>query len=177
MRYHHRQVRNAVIKSLQIINNGKVMENRRETPLKTKNKLPYDPSIPLLDIYLEGALIWKDTCIPIFIAALFTIVKTQNQPKCPLTDEWKRQKVVHIYNGILKSRHHFTDKGPFSQSYGFSRSHVQMWELNNKGWVLKNWCFQIVVLQKTRESFLDFKEIKPINPKGNQPWIHWKDWC
>ena len=57
MRYHHKQVRNAVIKSLQIINDGKVMENRRETPLKTKNKLPYDPSIPLLDIYLEGALI------------------------------------------------------------------------------------------------------------------------
>ena len=80
------------------------MENIMETPLKTKNKLPYDPSTPLLDIYLEEALIWKDTCIPIFIAALFTIVKTRSQPKCPLTDEWKRKKVVHIYNGILKGR-------------------------------------------------------------------------
>ena len=93
-----------LLKSLQIVNDGEVMENRMETPLKTKNKLPYDPSIPLLDIYLKEALIWKDTCIPIFIATLFTIVKRRNQPKCPLTDEWKRKKVVHIYNGIFKGR-------------------------------------------------------------------------
>ena len=73
---------------------------------------------------------------------------------------------------IKKQRHHFTDKGPGSQSYGFSSSHVQMWELNHKeGWVLKNWCFWTVVLEKTRESPLDSKEIKPVNPKGIQPWI------
>ena len=72
---------------------------------------------------------------------------------------------------IKKQRHHFTDKGPGSQSYGFSSSHVQMWELNHKeGWVLKNWCFWTVVLEKTRESPLDSKEIKPVNPKGNQSW-------
>ena len=59
-----------------------------------------------------------------------------------------------------------------SQSYGFSSSHVQMWELDHKeGWVLKNWCFQIVVLKKTLEGPLDSKETKPVNPKGNQPWI------
>ena len=70
------------------------------------------------------------------------------------------------------NRHHFAGKGPYSQSYGFSSSHVQMWELDHKeGWVLKNWCFQIVVLQKTLESLLDCKEITPVNPKGNQPWI------
>ena len=59
-----------------------------------------------------------------------------------------------------------------SQSYGFSSSHVWMWELDCKeGWTLKNWCFWIVVLAKTFESSLGCKDIKPINPKGNQSWI------
>ena len=59
-----------------------------------------------------------------------------------------------------------------SQSYSFSSSHVWMWELDHKeGWVLKNWCFQTVVLENTLESPLDCKEIKPVNPKQNQPWI------
>ena len=72
---------------------------------------------------------------------------------------------------IKKQRHYFADKGPSSQSYGFSNSHVQIWELDYKeSWVLKNWCFWTVVLEKTLESFLDFK-IKPVNPKGNQSWI------
>ena len=56
--------------------------------------------------------------------------------------------------------------------WGFSCSHVQMWELDHKeGWALKSWCFQTVVLKKTLESPLDCKEIKPVIPKGNQPWI------
>ena len=60
-----------------------------------------------------------------------------------------------------------------SQSYGFSNSHVQMWELDHKeGWALKNWCFQTVMLEKkTLESPLDYKVIKPVNHKGNQSWI------
>ena len=59
-----------------------------------------------------------------------------------------------------------------SQSYGFSGSHIRMRELDNKeGWALKNWWFWIVVLEKTLKSPLDSKEIKPVNPKGNQPWI------
>ena len=59
-----------------------------------------------------------------------------------------------------------------SQSYDFSGSHVQMWELDHKeGWVPKNWYFRIVVLEKTLESPLDIKEIKPVNPKRNQPRI------
>ena len=59
-----------------------------------------------------------------------------------------------------------------SQSYGFSSSHVWMWELNYKeGWVLNNWCFQIVVLEKTLESPLGYKEIQPVHPKGDQSWI------
>ena len=60
----------------------------------------------------------------------------------------------------------------YSQSYGFSSSHAQMWELDHKeGWAPKNWCFWIVMLEKILESPLDCKEIKPVNPKGNQSWI------
>ena len=66
---------------------------------------------------------------------------------------------------IKKQRHYFADKGPYSQSYGFFSSHVQMWELDHKEvWALKNWCFWTVVLEKTPESTLDGKEIKPVNP-------------
>jgi len=61
---------------------------------------------------------------------------------------------------IKKQRHHSADKGSYSQSYGFSNSYVWMWELDHKeGWVLKNWCFQIVVLEKILESPLHSKEI------------------
>ena len=60
----------------------------------------------------------------------------------------------------------------YSQSYGFSSSHVQMWELDHKeGWAPKNWSFWTVVLEKTLESPLDCNEIQLVNPKGNQSWI------
>ena len=71
-----------------------------------------------------------------------------------------------------KQRHCFADKGPSSQSYGFSSSHVWMWELDYKeSWVPKNWHFWAVVLGKTLESPLDCKEIQPVNPKGDQSWM------
>ena len=77
-----------------------------------------------------------------------------------------------------KQRHYFANKCPSSQSYGFSSSHVWIQELDYKeSWVPKNWCFWTVVLEKTLESPLECKEIKPVNPKGNQSWIYWKDWC
>ena len=74
---------------------------------------------------------------------------------------------------IKKQRHHFANKGPSTQGYGFSSSHVWMWELDYKtSWVLKNCCFWTVVLEKTLESPLDSKEIQPVlDPKGNQSWI------
>ena len=73
---------------------------------------------------------------------------------------------------IKKQRHYFANKGPSSQSYGFSSGHIWMWELNYKeSWAPKNWCFWIVVLEKTLESPLDFKEIQPVHPKGNQSWL------
>ena len=73
---------------------------------------------------------------------------------------------------IKKQRHDFANKGPSSQSYGFSSSHVEMWELDYKeSWVPKNWCCWTVVLKKTLESPLDCKEIKRVNPKGDQSCI------
>ena len=78
---------------------------------------------------------------------------------------------IQLYIYPIIRKHHFANKGPYSQSYGFSSSHIQMWELDLKeGWMLKDWCLWIMVLEKTLESPLDCKEIKPINPIGNQPW-------
>ena len=73
---------------------------------------------------------------------------------------------------IKKQRHHLPIKGPNSQRYGFLSSHVQMWELDHKeGWAQKNWCFRMMVLEKTLQSPLDSKGIKPVNPEWNQDWI------
>jgi len=83
------------------------------------------------------------------------------------------RKVMTNLDSILKSREiTFANKSPSSQSYGFSSSHIWMWELDYKeSWVPKNWCFWTVVLEKTLESPLNCKEIQPVLPKGNQSWI------
>ena len=82
------------------------------------------------------------------------------------------RKAMTNLDSILKSRHHFADKDPYSQSYSFSISHLQMWELGHKeGWAPENRYFQIVVLEKPLESPLDSKEMKPVNPKDSELWI------
>ena len=82
------------------------------------------------------------------------------------------RKVMTNLDSILKSRHYFANKGPSSQGYGFSSSHVWMWELDyKKSWTPKNWCFWTMVLEKTLESPLDCREIQPVHPKGNQSWV------
>ena len=84
---------------------------------------------------------------------------------------WKKSYDQPRQN-IKKQRHYFANKGPSSQSDDFSSSHVWMCELVYKeSWVPKNWCLWTVVLEKTLESPLDSKEIQPVHPKGNQPWI------
>ena len=71
---------------------------------------------------------------------------------------------------IKKQRHYLANKGLYGQGYGFTSSHVWMWEWDHKeGWV--NWCFWIVMLEKALESSLDYNEFQPVNPKGNQSWI------
>ena len=75
-------------------------------------------------------------------------------------------------DSILKSRHYFGNKGPSNQGYGFSNGHVWMWELDcEESWVLKNWCFWTVVLEKTLESPLGCKKIQPVHPKEDQSWV------
>ena len=83
-----------------------------------------------------------------------------------------RKAMINL-ESILKSRDTtLPKKGPYSQSYGFSSSHVWMWELDYKeSWAPKNWCFWTVVLEKTLESPLDCKAIQPVNTKENQSWI------
>ena len=72
---------------------------------------------------------------------------------------------------IKKQRHYFVNKGLCSQSYGFSSSHVWIWELDLKeSWAPKNWCFWTMVLEKTPESPLDCKETQPVHPKGDHSW-------
>ena len=73
---------------------------------------------------------------------------------------------------IKKQRHCFANKDLSSQSYGFSSSNVSMWESYCRGrWAPKNWCFWTVVLEKTLENPLDYKEVQPVHPRGNQSWI------
>ena len=102
------------------------------------------------------------------------ILGIQNHYRWWRSHELKRhlllgRKVMTNLDSILKS---FADKGPSSQSCGFSSSHVWIWELDYKeSWVPNNWSFWTVVLEKTLESSLDSKETKQVNPKGNQSWI------
>ena len=81
---------------------------------------------------------------------------------------WK-ERYYQSRQRIKKQRHYFANKGPSSQGYCLSSSHAWMWELAYKeSWTPKNWCFWTVVLEKTLESPLDYKEIQPVHPKGNQ---------
>ena len=78
----------------------------------------------------------------------------------------------HPREHTKKQRYYFANKGPSSQSYGFSSAHVWMWELDcEESWAPKNWCFWTVVLEKALGSVLNSKEIQPVHPKGTQSWI------
>ena len=103
--------------------------------------------------------------VPVSIQMVTAAMKLKDT--CSLEEKlWKPRQ------HIKKQRHYFADKGPSSQSCGFSSSHVWMWELEYKeSWPLKNWHFWTVVLEKTLKSPWDCKEIKPVNLKVNQSWI------
>ena len=86
-------------------------------------------------------------------------------------DILKRRKKIQNEESIKKERHYFSNKDLSSQGYGLSSSHVWMWELDcEESWVLKNWCFWTVVLEKTLESPLDCKKIQPVHSRGDQSW-------
>ena len=107
---------------------------------------------------------------------------TRDQTRVPcnerqILNHWITSEVSQIVNNNYHSlspysNWHCAKHYDYIKSYGFSSSHVWMWELDHKeGWEPKNWCFQTVVLEKTLKSPLDCKGIKPINPKGNLSWI------
>ena len=73
------------------------MENSVAIPKKMEIELPYDPAIPLLGIHTEETRIERDTCTPMFVAALFIIARTWKQPRCPSADEWIRKLWFYIY--------------------------------------------------------------------------------
>ena len=98
--------------------------------------------------------------------------------KITADDDFSHEIKRHLFLGrkprqhIKKQRHYFANKGLSNQGYGFSSGHVWMWELDYKeSWVLKNWCFWNVVLEKTLESPLDCKEIQSVHPKEDQSWV------
>ena len=78
------------------------MENSVEIPLTTGTELPYNPAIPLLGIHTEETRIERDTCTPMFIAALFTIARTWKQPRCPSAELWYIH-TMEYYSAIKKN--------------------------------------------------------------------------
>ena len=90
----------------------------------------------------------------------------------------EKMPVLKFRQHIKKQRHYFANKGLSSQSYGFSSSHVWMWELNHKeGWAPKNWCFWTAVLEKTRESLGLQGDQTSQSWRKSVLYVHWKDWC
>ena len=93
--------------------------------------------------------------------------------KPPSAVIWGRKKIKSdTVSTVSPYICHEVSKGLFSQGYGFSSGHVWVWELDcEESWLLKNWCFWTVVLEKTLESPLECKEIQPVHPKGEQSWV------
>ena len=124
--------------------------------------------VPFTSVYLEGRFLEGRKLV-------FLQLHKHADGDC--SHEIKRclllgRKVMTNLDSILKNRYYLVNKGPSSQGYGFSSGHVWMWELDcEESWVPKNGCFWTVVLEKTLESPLDYKEIQPVHPKGDQSWV------
>ena len=107
----------------------------------------------------------------------FTLLGSKITPDGDCSQEIKRRllfgrKAMTNVDSVLTKRHYFANKGLYSQGYGLPSGHVWLWELDRKeGRMPKNQCLRTVMLEKTPESPLHSKEIKPVNLKGNQPWI------
>ena len=117
---------------------------------------------------------WQINGEKVEIVAGFIFLRSKITADGDCSHEIKRllvlgRKAMTNLDGILKSRDiTLLKKGPSSRNYGFYSNHVWMWELNHKeSWVVKNWYFWTVVLDKTLESPLDCKDIQPVHPKGN----------
>ena len=148
----------------------RVKEDSEKVDLKLNiQKTKIMASVPMTSWWIEGEKVetvtdfisWAPKSLPVVTAAM------NFKNLAPWKESYDKPRQC-----IKKQRHHFANKIPYSQSYGFSSSHVQIWEMDHKeGWGPKNWCFWIVVLEKTLKSPLDCNVIKLVNPKGNQLWI------
>ena len=144
----------------------KVKEDSEKAGLKLSiQKTKIMASGPIISWQIDGETMETVTDF-IFLGSKITV-----DSDCSHEIKWclllGRKAMTNLDSVFKKQRHCFADQSPYSQSYGFSSSHVWMWQLDHKeGWVLKNWCFWIL-LEKTLESPLDSKEIKPVNPKRN----------
>ena len=125
-------------------------------------------SSPITSWEIEGKQ-WKQ-CQTLFFGApksLQMVTAAMKLKDTPWQESYDRPR-----QHIKRQRHYFVHKGLSSQGYGFSSSHVWMWELDYKeSWALKNWCFWTVVLERILESPLDCKEIQPVHSKGDQSWV------
>ena len=127
---------------------------------------PFSLFIPSVNIEWEPADLFKQAAkiqCPKYYSPLHGSLPWFSEVAC--ITQWR-------YESCYAGPHYFANKGPYIQSCGFSSGHIWMWELDcEESWVLKNWCFWTVVLEKTLESPLDSKEIQPVHPKGNQSWV------
>ena len=146
----------------------KVKEESEKVGLKLNiQKTKIMASVPITSREIEGKKVemWQilSSWAPKSLQRMTAAMKKKKKKLAPWKKSYDKPR-----KHIKKERHYFANKGPSSQSYGFSSSHIQIWEMvSKKGWAPKNWCFWTVVLEKTLESLLDFKEIQPVHPKGN----------
>ena len=124
------------------------MKNSLESPQKPKNRITIWSAIPLLGIYLEKTMTWKDTCTPRFIAALYTTAKTQKQLKCPLTEEWiKKMWYIHTmeyYSAIKRN-----DKMAFAATWMDPGNYHTRWSESDSATHL-----YVEILKRTQRTYL-----------------------
>ena len=148
-----------------------VKEESKNVGLKLNiQKIKIMASSPIASWQIDGETMETETNF-IFLGSKITADSDCSREIKKTLAPWKKSYEKPRQH-IKKQRHYFTNKSPSSQGYGFSSSHVWMWELDYKeSWAPKNWCFWSVLLEKTLESLLDCKEIQEVHPKRNQPWI------
>ena len=144
-------------------------------------KLALNSTFRKLKIMASGPITsWQTEAETMEMVSDFTFGGSKITADGDCSHEMKRclllgRKVMINVDSILKSR---DSTLPINKSYGFSSSHVWMWDLDcEESWVPKNWCFWTVALEKTLESPLDCKEIQPVHPKKSVLSVHWKDCC
>ena len=143
----------------------KVKEESENVGLKLNiQKTKYITSGPITSWQIDGEIVET--------VSDFNFLGSKITEDGDCSNEIRRPLLFGPRQHIKKQRHYFVNKDPSSQSYGFSSSHIWMWDLDYKeSWAPKNWCFCIVVLEKTLESPLDCNEIQPVHCKGDQSWV------